>query len=111
MNLAKLSHLINELADGKPVSQLARKMGVNAGTLRLYARNDGSYPSIETLMAIANYKGIELDELIRLVSDSPRNEKGAHVTAKTVMDSIDRLSIHDQKHITKTLVDRMLAAC
>jgi transcriptional regulator with XRE-family HTH domain len=73
MNTAKLSQLIVRLADGGSISDLGRRMGVKGGTLRAYVRNDGGYPSVETLMAIAKYMGIELDELVRSLTDKPAN--------------------------------------
>jgi transcriptional regulator with XRE-family HTH domain len=69
VNTSKLSELITRLADGGSISDLGRRMGVKGGTLRAYVRNDGGYPSVETLMAIARYMDIELDELVRRLSD------------------------------------------
>lgn len=94
MNTAKLAKLLASLTEGKPVSVLAKKMGVNAQSLRGYIRDEGVIPGTDVMNQIADYMGIGLSELMEQVSDSPKNrakEKVAAYRAFSADREIERL--------------------
>jgi transcriptional regulator with XRE-family HTH domain len=119
MNLTKLSKLIQDLAGSGSIADLARKMDIKPGTLRTYARNDGGYPSVETLMAIADYMEIGLDELVRMLEEE---EKRRVITAKEqggvyrivkvedVVHAIDDWPLSEQLSLVEKIVNRTKSA-
>lgn len=77
MDTAKLAKLLQSLKDSGSVSDLAKKMKVNAQSLRGYIRNEGTIPGTAVIKAIAEYMEIPVDELLDLISDESEKKGGS----------------------------------
>lgn len=123
MDLKKLSQLLTNLVDqlggDASAAELARKMGANPGTLRAYLRQEVASPRMDTLQLIADYMGVELDALIKQLSeDTPtQNIRVADTPAPNnvttfseLTPTLDRLNPKDALKVISYLSSRLITA-
>ena len=92
MNVKKLASLLEALIGDGTKTELAHALGIAPATLGAYTRCGVKEPSVDVLIAIADYMGVSLDSLINQISDKPRPGRVGEACSVYKIASVDELT-------------------
>lgn len=111
MDKKKVSALVESLAGGKPLADLARKSQIDAQCLRSWQRMD-SLPSGENLARLAKYVECSVEDLRVQLSDNRLRERaGCYVvsSADQAIVTLTELPAPEKLKLAKLLLDDAIA--
>jgi transcriptional regulator with XRE-family HTH domain len=107
----KLSDLLRGLMGDNNAAEMARRMGVNAQTLRAYVRGDINNPTKEFMYEIACYMNVDLESLMEQLSvqSSPMVASEStvlyYLTASDAIPVLKKMPPKEKLKVAKYLID------
>lgn len=107
----KLSDLLRGLMGDNNAAEMARRIGVNAQTLRAYIRGEINSPTKEFVYEIASYMNVDFESLVEQLALQPSpmvaNESAVlyYLTASDAIPVLKKMPPKEKLKVAKYLID------